>query len=304
MITFAHAMKRYGPTTALDDLTVTVRPGRVTGLLGPNGAGKSTALRLALGLDHATAGAVTVHGTPYRALRHPLRTVGAHVDARAFHPGRSARAHLTALARYNRIPARRVDEVLGLVGLSDVAGKRAGGFSLGMAQRLGLAGALLGDPEVVLLDEPVNGLDTDGVLWLRGLLRDLADQGRTVLLSSHLLSELEVTADHVVVLGRGRLLADVPIADLVGRDAPVVVRTPDDPAPLAHALVASGHHPQVDGHALTVEGVDVELVGDLAHALGLRLHHLAAAPVTLEARYLDLVADDVQYRARPEERIA
>ncbi|MBD7949356.1 ATP-binding cassette domain-containing protein [Oerskovia rustica] len=304
MITFAHATKRYGPTTALDDLTVTVRPGSVTGLLGPNGAGKSTALRLALGLDRATAGDVTVHGIPYRALRHPLRTVGAHVDARAFHPGRSARAHLTALARYNRIPARRVDDVLGLVGLSDVAGKRAGGFSLGMAQRLGLAGALLGDPEVVLLDEPVNGLDTDGVLWLRGLLRDLADQGRTVLLSSHLLSELEVTADHVVVLGRGRLLADLPIADLVGRDAPVVVRTPDAPAPLADALVEIGHHPQVDGHGLTVDGVDVTLVGDLAHALGLRVHHLAPAPVTLEARYLDLVADDVQYRARPEERIA
>jgi ABC-2 type transport system ATP-binding protein len=211
--------KRYGPTVAVDALGFDVRPGVVTGFLGPNGSGKSTTMRLILGLDTPDAGAARIGGRRYRQLRWPLREVGALLEARAFHPGRSARAHLTALAAGNGIPRSRVDEVLGLVGLSEVAGRRAGKFSLGMAQRLGLAAALLGDPGVLLLDEPVNGLDPEGIRWIRDLLKSLAAQGRVVFVSSHLISEMALTADHLVVIGRGRLLADTSTAELAARSA-------------------------------------------------------------------------------------
>jgi ABC-2 type transport system ATP-binding protein len=211
--------KRYGATVAVDTLTFNVRSSMVTGFLGPNGSGKSTTMRLILGLDAPDAGQVRIGGRRYRDLRWPLREVGALLEARAFHPGRSARAHLHALAASNAIPRSRVEEVLGLVGLAEAAGRRAGTFSLGMAQRLGIAAALLGDPEVLLLDEPVNGLDPDGIRWVRGLLRSLAAEGRTVFVSSHLIGELSRTADHVVVIGRGRLLADTSVAELSARSA-------------------------------------------------------------------------------------
>jgi ABC-2 type transport system ATP-binding protein len=209
--------KRYGPTVAVQSLTFNVRSSMVTGFLGPNGSGKSTTMRLILGLDRADAGQVRIGGRRYRDLRWPLREVGALLEARAFHPGRSARAHLAALAASNRIPRSRVEEVLGLVGLAEVAGRRAGTFSMGMAQRLGIAAALLGDPPVLLLDEPVNGLDPQGIRWVRDLLRSLADEGRTVLVSSHLIGEIARTADHVLVIGRGRLLADTSVAELAAR---------------------------------------------------------------------------------------
>ena len=211
--------KRYGTTVAVDTLTFNVRSSMVTGFLGPNGSGKSTTMRLILGLDAPDAGQVRIGGRRYRDLRWPLREVGALLEARAFHPGRSARAHLHALAASNAIPRSRVEEVLGLVGLAEAAGRRAGTFSLGMAQRLGIAAALLGDPEVLLLDEPVNGLDPDGIRWVRGLLRSLAAEGRTVFVSSHLIGEVARTADHVLVIGRGRLLADTTVAELSARSA-------------------------------------------------------------------------------------
>ena len=211
--------KRYGATDAVQSLTFNVRSSMVTGFLGPNGSGKSTTMRLILGLDTPDAGHVRIGGRRYRDLRWPLRQVGALLEARAFHPGRSAHAHLTALAASNDIPRSRVEEVLGIVGLAEAAGRRAGGFSLGMAQRLGIAAALLGDPQVLLLDEPVNGLDPEGIRWVRDLLRSLAAEGRTVFVSSHLIGELSRTADHVVVIGRGRLLADSSVADLAARSA-------------------------------------------------------------------------------------
>jgi ABC-2 type transport system ATP-binding protein len=301
MITLEHLTKRYGDTTAVDDLSVTVLPGRVTAFLGPNGAGKSTTMRMLLGLDHPTAGRALIDGRPYRAHRHPLRLVGAHLDGRAVHPGRSARQHLLALARANGISARRVDEVLESVGLAKVARQRAGAFSLGMGQRLGIAAALLGDPCVLVLDEPVNGLDTDGVRWMRTLLRGMADEGRTVLVSSHLLAEVHQSADHVLVIGRGRLLADCPTSELVATavDA-LVLRTPDIErvdelrALLPHAAV------EADASALgqlRLTGASPEQVGDAAHAVGLRVHHLAPVAATLEAAYLRLVGEDVEYAA-------
>ncbi|SHN43636.1 ABC transporter ATP-binding protein [Cryptosporangium aurantiacum] len=219
MITLRHVTKMYGARAAVDDLTVDVRPGRVTGFLGPNGAGKSTTMRILLGLDRADAGEALINGVRYAELAWPLREVGAALDARSFHPGRTARAHLLGLARSNRIPLRRVDEVLTAVGLESAADQRAGRFSLGMGQRLGIAAALLGDPAVLVFDEPVNGLDPEGVRWVRDLARSLAAEGRTVLLSSHLMSEAQLTADHLVILGRGRLLADAPLAEFVASHA-------------------------------------------------------------------------------------
>jgi ABC-2 type transport system ATP-binding protein len=214
MIRARDLTKRYGPTVAVDRLGFDVRPGAVTGFLGPNGSGKSTTMRMIMGLDRPDAGSALVNGIPYRELRWPLREVGALLEARAFHPGRSARGHLAALAAAGGIPPARVDTVLGMVGLADVAGRRAGGFSLGMSQRLGIAAALLGDPGVLLFDEPVNGLDPEGVRWIRTLMQDLAAEGRTVLLSSHMISEMALTADHLVVIGQGRLLADTTVAGL------------------------------------------------------------------------------------------
>ena len=219
MIEASNLTKRYGSTVAVNDLSFTIRPGVVTGFLGPNGAGKTTTMRLILGLDNPTAGTVTVNGKPHPQLPSPMREVGALLDAKAVHGGRSARNHLLCLAQTNGISRRRVDEVLGVVGLSDVAGKRSNGFSLGMSQRLGIATTLLGDPEILMFDEPVNGLDPEGILWIRNLMKSLAAEGRTVFVSSHLMSEMENTADHVIVIGRGRLIADCSMADFIARSA-------------------------------------------------------------------------------------
>jgi ABC-2 type transport system ATP-binding protein len=288
--------KAYRARVAVDDLTVTVHPGRVTGFLGPNGSGKTTTMRCLLGLTRPTAGTATVLGVPYRELAHPMRRVGALIDPHARHPGRTARAHLQVLAQSNALPPHRVDEVIDLVGLGSVAHERVRGFSLGMGQRLGIAAALLGDPDVLLLDEPVNGLDPEGIRWVRELLRDLADEGRTVLVSSHLMSEMEDTADHLVVLGRGRLLADVSMAALLGAHAVVRVRSPQGPL-LASALQQAGGsvQPESDG-ALRVVGLDAPGVGDIAFGAGATVHELTTVTVSLEAAYLALTEDAVDYR--------
>ena len=289
--------KEYRARAAVADLTVTVHPGRVTGFLGPNGSGKTTTMRCVLGLTRPTAGTTRVLGRPYRELAHPMRRVGALIDPRARHPGRTAYAHLLALAQSNALPAYRVDDVIELVGLESVAHDRVRGFSLGMGQRLGIAAALLGDPDVLLLDEPVNGLDPEGIRWVRELLRELADEGRTVLVSSHLMSEMEDTADHLVVLGRGRLLADVPMADLLGAHSAVRVRSPQAPV-LAAALQRAGAviELQIDG-SLRVEGLDPDQVGDVAFLAGVRVHELTRVTASLEAAYLALTGDEVEYRA-------
>ncbi|MFG2166363.1 ABC transporter ATP-binding protein [Micromonospora chersina] len=304
MITLRGLTKRFGAATAVDDLTVEIRPGQVTGFLGPNGAGKSTTMRMVLGLDRPTAGQALVNGRPYRELRHPLHEVGALLDATGVHPARSGRAHLAAMARSNGIPARRVDDVLDLVGLdARAAGKPGRALSLGMGQRLGIAGALLGDPPVLLLDEPVNGLDPDGVRWIRRFTRGLADEGRTVLISSHLMSEMQQTADRVVVLGRGRLVADAPLAELIAaRPASSVrVRGPE-PAGLAALearLAAEGATVDPDEGGLTVTGVTAGRVGDLAYELGVRLHELTPVAASLEEAFLELTAGSVEYAAGP-----
>jgi ABC-2 type transport system ATP-binding protein len=297
VITLDGLTKRYRSRVAVDDLTVTIEPGRVTGFLGPNGSGKTTTMRCILGLTRPTSGTATVLGRPYRELARPMRRVGALIDPGARHPGRTAYAHLLALAQSNALPPQRVDDVIEMVGLETVAHERVGGFSLGMGQRLGIAAALVGDPDVLLLDEPVNGLDPEGIRWMRELLRDLADEGRTVLVSSHLMSEMEDTADHLVVLGRGRLLADVPMEDLLGAHAAVRVRSPQAPL-LASALQRAGGtvELQIDG-SQRVDGLDVAMVGDIAFATGVRVHELARVTVSLEAAYLSLTGDDVEYRA-------
>jgi ABC-2 type transport system ATP-binding protein len=298
----AHGLtKRYGSALAVSDLSFTIRPGVVTGFLGPNGAGKSTTMRLILGLDYATSGTVTINGRPYHRLASPMREVGALLDGKA-HGGRTARKHLLCLAQTNHISASRVDEVLAIVGLTDVAGKRTRGFSLGMSQRLGIAAALLGDPETLLFDEPVNGLDPEGILWIRTLMRSLAAEGRTVLVSSHLMSEMENTADHLVVVGRGKLIADCSMAEFIAQSSAqvVVVRTPQ-PDQLARAvraaggIVASGE-PGVDAD-LQVRGMTEGQVADIAFASGIRVHHLAAEKVSLEHAFMELTAGSVEYRA-------
>ena len=297
MIELDGLTKRYRTRTAVDGLTVQVLPGRVTGFLGPNGSGKTTTMRCVLGLTRPTAGSATVLGVRYAQLDEPMRRVGALIDPRTRHPGRTAYDHLRVLAESNALPRRRVEEVIDLVGLEAVAHERARGFSLGMAQRLGIAVALLGDPDVLLLDEPVNGLDPDGIRWVRQLLRGLAAEGRTVLVSSHLMSEMQDTADHLVVLGRGRLLADVPMAELLGSEAAVRVRTPQ-PRLLAPALQRAGGQvqPAPDG-ALTVRGLAADRVGDVAFATGLPVHELTRVTTSLEQAYLALTGDDVEYRA-------
>ncbi|MFH9954694.1 ATP-binding cassette domain-containing protein [Streptomyces roseolus] len=292
--------RRYGAVTAVDRLSFTVRPGRVTGFLGPNGAGKSTTLRMVLGLTAPTSGTVTVDGRPFRDRPRGLRHVGALLDAHEVHGGRTARAHLSALAHGNGLPARRVEEVLGTVGLAAAAGRRIGGFSLGMKQRLGIAAALLGDPPVLLFDEPLNGLDPEGVRWVRGLFRSLAAEGRAVLVSSHLMGEMEHTADDLLVVGRGRVVAAEPLAVFAARGGgtTVTVRTPDRSA-LAGALRAepgAALREAGDG-ALTVAGVSAERVGDLAHAHGVRLHALTARTASLEEVFLELTADRVEFGA-------
>jgi ABC-2 type transport system ATP-binding protein len=302
MIEASNLTKRYGSTVAVNDLSFTIRPGVVTGFLGPNGAGKTTTMRLILGLDNPTAGTVTVNGKPHPQLPSPMHEVGALLDAKAVHGGRSARSHLLCLAQTNGISRRRVDEVLGVVGLSDVAGKRSKGFSLGMSQRLGIAATLLGDPEILMFDEPVNGLDPEGILWIRNLMRSLAAEGRTVFVSSHLMSEMENTADHVIVIGRGRLIADCSMADFIARSAgqAIRVRTPQ-PEALARAVAAAGGRSAgaADGEAgeLEVSGLTEERVGDIAFAHGVRLHHLAPSRASLEQAFMELTADSVEYHA-------
>jgi ABC-2 type transport system ATP-binding protein len=291
--------KRYGSTRAVDNLTFTVHPGRVTGFVGPNGAGKSTTMRLILGLDAPDRGTALVNGRPYASLDVPLREVGGLLDARAFHPGRSAREHLRWLAASNRIPRGRVDAVLELVGLARAARRRAGGFSLGMAQRLGIAAALLGDPPVLLFDEPVNGLDPEGIRWMRGFLRKLADEGRAVLVSSHLMSELEDTADHLIVIGRGRLIADTTVRELLDATAGLRfnVRTPQPVALMALLAEAGARVSSTDHEALTVSGLDAARIADLAADNGVRVYELSPYRVTLEAAFMDLTRESVDYSA-------
>ena len=292
--------KRYGDTVAVDGLSFTVRPGVVTGFLGPNGSGKSTTMRMIMGLDLPDAGSATVNGMPYDQLPWPLREVGALLDAKAFHPGRSARGHLTYLAQTNDIPSSRIDEVLGIVGLTDVAGKRAGKFSLGMGQRLGIASALLGDPGVLLFDEPINGLDPEGIRWVRYLLRDLAAEGRTVLVSSHLINEMALTAEQLVVIGRGTLIAETSVGEFVGRNQRESVRvvTPK-PQLLVSALTEADVRPTVeqDG-AIVVSGLSSAEVGALAAAHALTLHELAPLQATLEDAFMELTSDAVVYRSQ------
>ncbi|QCB92752.1 ABC transporter ATP-binding protein [Cellulomonas shaoxiangyii] len=302
MIEATGLTKRYGARTAVDGMTFTVRPGTVTGFLGPNGAGKSTTMRMVVGLDRPTSGTVTVNGKHYARHRAPLGEVGALLDAKAVHSGRSARSHLLAQAATHGIGRRRVDEVVEMTGLAPVAGKRAGTFSLGMGQRLGIAAALLGDPQTLILDEPVNGLDPEGVLWVRHLLRGLAAEGRTVFLSSHLMTEMALTADHLIVVGRGRVIADAPVSEIVARaqTTAVQVRTPSA-AQLAAVLtrdpgvvVASVAH-----DVLEVTGSTPPAVAAVAAAAGLVLHGLAPVETSLEDAYMQLTADAVEYRSAP-----
>ncbi len=297
----AHGLtKRYGDKTVVDGMTFTVQPGKVTGFLGPNGAGKSTTMRMIVGLDRPTAGSVTVNGRPYAQHRAPLGEVGVLLEAKAVHGGRSARDHLLAQAATHGIGARRVDEVIDLTGLGSVARRRAGTFSLGMGQRLGIAAALLGDPQTLILDEPVNGLDPEGVLWVRTLLRRLAAEGRAVFLSSHLMSEMALTADHLVVIGRGRVVADAPVADVLALAGPpaVRVRTPDVRALAALLSREPGVELMSTGSdALDVTGSTTAHVAGVAAAAGIPLHELASVQVSLEDAYLQLTGGEVEYRS-------
>src|ERR1700683_354887 len=303
--------KRYGDTLAVDNLSFSVAPGKITGFLGPNGAGKTTTMRLILALDRPTAGRVTIDGKPFDRAEQPMRRVGALLDAKAMHGGRSAYNHLRCLAQSNNLPRRRVDEVLGLVGLTGVAGKRSKGFSLGMGQRLGIAGALLGDPQILMFDEPVNGLDPEGILWIRNLMKALAAEGRTVFVSSHLMSEMENTADHLLVIGRGSLLADCSMEEFIARSSgqTVRVRTPQldllskavsEAVPEATTAGPAAVRPtattEADG-SLTVHGLTAAQIGDLAFDHGVRLHELTVVRASLEAAFMELTADSVEYRA-------
>ncbi|MEV6754149.1 ATP-binding cassette domain-containing protein [Streptomyces sp. NPDC051214] len=298
MIEVNELTKRYGDKSAVKDLSFTVRPGRVTGFLGPNGAGKTTTLRMLLGLVTPSGGSATIDGRAFASRPRGLRHVGALLDAGDVHGGRTAAAHLAALARGNRIPRSRVDEVLREVGLAEVARRRTGGFSLGMRQRLGIATALLGDPPVLLFDEPLNGLDPEGVLWVRGLFRRLAAEGRTVFVSSHLMSEMENTADQLVVIGRGELIAAESLTDFAARGTrlSVTVRTPDA-LKLTDALIAEGASVEADGDALTVTGLPAPRIGELALRERLLLHELTTRTASLEEAFMELTADSVEYLA-------
>ena len=298
-IEVAELVKRFDPITALDGLSFTVRPGQVTGFLGPNGAGKTTTMRIILGLDTPAAGRALVGGRPYRGLIRPLHQVGSLLDAGAMHPGRSACAHVLSVAQSNGIGRRRVAEVLRLTGLESVAGRRVKGFSLGMKQRLGIALALLGDPPVLMFDEPVNGLDPEGVHWIRELFKSLAAEGRTVFVSSHLMSEMALTADHLIIIGRGRLLADMPTAEFIDANAPgdVLIRSPR-PGDLAGLLTAHGATvaPGSNG-GLAVRGLDAPAIAGLAAAHGIPVHELTPRHASLEEAYLDITKDSVEYHA-------
>ena len=302
MIEVAGLTKQYGAVKAVEDLTFTVKPGIVTGFLGPNGAGKSTTMRMILGLDRPTSGHALIEGKPYSQLKQPLRTVGALLDAKWVHPNRSARAHLEWMAASNGIPKSRVDEVLRLVGLSDVAKKNAGGFSLGMSQRLGLAGALLGDPKVLLFDEPVNGLDPEGIVWIRKFMQRLAAEGRTVLVSSHLLSEMAQTAEHLIVIGRGKLISDTPVQTFIDNasEASVRVRSPQLDA-LRSALTSAGltvRDPDAGKEllpSLVVVNSTTDTIGGIAGKAGIILHELSSQRGSLEEAFMKLTGEDVQY---------
>lgn len=298
MIELSSLTKVYRHTRAVDELTCTIEPGYVTGFLGPNGAGKSTTMRMIAGLDRPTSGTATVLGKQYRELKNPLRHVGALLDARALYPNRSARAHLRWLATSNSIPAARVDDVLGIVGLAEVADQPSGSFSLGMAQRLGIAVALLGDPEVLLFDEPVNGLDPEGIRWIRTLMRELASQGRTVLVSSHLLAEMSNTADRLLVIGRGRLIASTTMAAFLADSAgdTVRVRSPQLDR-LQETLAAHDVSVRRDGDTVVVQGRTTDEIGQLAADQGLTLYELSARQASLEEAYLKLTDEAVDYRA-------
>jgi ABC-2 type transport system ATP-binding protein len=300
MIEVDQLSKRFGPVTAVDGLSFAVRPGHVTGFLGPNGAGKSTTMRLILGLDHPNTGTATIDGKRYRDLVEPLRVVGALLEAKAVHTGRSAYNHLLVLAQTQGLPRKRVDEVIDLVGLRDVADKRVGGFSLGMGQRLGLAAAMLGDPRVLVLDEPVNGLDPEGIVWVRNLMKYLAGQGRTVFVSSHLMTEMAVTAEHLIVIGRGRLIADCATEEFIARSSErsVLVKSPDA-ARLTELITAEGGLVKADnGQALTVAGLPAPRIGELAAREGLVLHELTPQLASLEEAFMELTHDSVEYGAR------
>ena len=298
MITAAGLSKRYGAKTAVDGLDFTVQPGRVTGFLGPNGAGKSTTMRMIVGLDRPSAGGVTVNGKPYAQHRAPLHEVGALLDAKAIHTGRTAENHLRAMAATHGIGERRVREVIELTGLESVARKRVGGFSLGMGQRLGIAAAMLGDPATLILDEPVNGLDPEGVLWVRQFVRHLAAEGRTVFLSSHLMSEMAVTADHLIVLGRGEIIADAPVADIIAGSTRPRVRVRSPHASQLADLLAAPEIAVVRSEAgvLEVTGLAASGIGDLAALHGLSIHELTPQSASLEEAYMALTADSVEYR--------
>ncbi|WP_295120921.1 ABC transporter ATP-binding protein [uncultured Leifsonia sp.] len=299
MIQLDNLTKTFGSKTAVDGISATIQPGKVTGFLGPNGAGKSTTMRMIMGLDRPTRGTATINGKRYTELRSPLGEVGALLDAKAVHTGRTAYNHLLAMAATHGISKRRVHEVIGLTGLESVAGKRVGGFSLGMGQRLGIAAAMLGDPATLILDEPVNGLDPEGVLWVRQFARHLAGQGRTVFLSSHLMSEMAQTADHIIVLGRGRILADAPVDQILAgatRSA-VRVRTPE-----VERLVAAINGPDitvtgVEAQLLEISGISAAQIGDAAAASGIALHELTPLSASLEEAYLELTQDDVEYHS-------
>jgi ABC-2 type transport system ATP-binding protein len=298
MIELAGLTKVFGDTRAVDDLTCTIESGMVTGFLGPNGAGKTTTMRMILGLDHPTTGTATIDGKPYRELTDPLRHVGALLEARQTHPNRSVRAHLRWIAATHRLSANRVDEVLDMVGLATVAAKKAGTLSLGMSQRLGIAAALLGDPPVLLFDEPVNGLDPEGIRWVRTLMRTLAGEGRTVFVSSHLLAEMSNTADRLVVIGRGKLIASTTVSEFVGRADTVRVRSPQSDR-LREVLSDAeiGVDDDAEASALLVRGVASEVVGELAARNGITLHELTSQQVSLEDAYMKLTDEAVQYRA-------
>jgi ABC-2 type transport system ATP-binding protein len=294
-----HLTKEYGSTRAVDDLSFDVNPGVVTGFIGPNGSGKTTTMRLILGLDTPTSGEVTIGGRRYRDLPAPLREVGALIDAKAVHPSRTAYNYLLGLAQSNAIPSSRVDEVLGIVGMESVAGKRVGSFSLGMGQRLGIAAALLGDPPVLMFDEPLNGLDPEGIVWIRELMQHLAAEGRTVFVSSHLMNEMAVTADHLIVIGQGKLLRDEGVSEFVESNSEhwVLVRSPEL-AFLSSALLEAGAQVKPGiSDSIQVAGLDSRAIGDLAAAKGLTLHELATQHASLEEAFMDLTHDSVQYRA-------
>jgi ABC-2 type transport system ATP-binding protein len=306
MIEVRGLTKRYGEKVAVNDLTFGIEPGSVTGFLGPNGAGKTTTMRLILGLDYPNAGTVTVDGKHYVDMANPMREVGALLDAKAVHGGRSAYNHLLCLAQTNNLPARRVGEVLELVGLSEVARKRSKGFSLGMSQRLGIAATLLGDPKVLMFDEPVNGLDPEGILWIRNLMKALASEGRTVFVSSHLMSEMENTADHLIVIGRGKLIADCTMAEFIARSSgsAVRVRTPS-PDQLVLAIAAKGGTAAADSDGtLLVHGMAADVVGDIAFEQGIRVHELTMVRASLEEAFMELTASSVEYHAGVPNRAA